>query len=135
MATKKRTRIPLSDAGLKRLQVPVDLDEDKYAYRWINNAPGRLEAAEAGGYEKVPLDEKPTAGEDVNGTVSQVHNRGSGQRAFLMRIPRKMWTEDQEAKEQLNKTVDRAIDRQEFSGRQLEEAYVPEGGGIKSFTR
>lgn len=135
MAKQKKARVPLSDAGLKRLQVPVELDEKKYAYRWVNDSPGRVEAAQSGGYEKVPLNDKPTEGDDINGIVSQVTNRGNGQRSLLMRIPRELWQQDQVEKEKRNKAVDDAVSRQQFSGRELEGAYVPEGGGIKSFTR
>ena len=130
----KRQRVPLSDAGLKRLQVPVKLDEKNFSYRWMNDAPGRIEAAKAGGYEIVDEPGAVDRGGEVGTAVSQVNNRGTGQRSILMRLPMKLYKEDQEAKEKINQTVDDSISRQSFKGRELEEAYVPEGGGIK-FTR
>lgn len=131
MTQQKRKRVPLGEHGLRRLQEPSGLDHDKYRYRWINDSPGRIEAATAGGYTPVTAKEKIQGG-DVNSSHSIVNNRATGQRSVLMKIPRELYEEDQKAKEQRTDAVDQAIMRQEFEGRSIENVYTPEGGGIKS---
>lgn len=133
--TTKKRRIPLSESGQQRLQAPDGLDFTKFNYRWVNNAPGRIEAAQAGGYQLVSEEDVKTVGADVGSSVSKVNNQATGQRSHLMRLPIALYKEDQEAKELANRAVDESINRQEFKGRKLEGAYVPEGGGIKGFNR
>lgn len=128
---KKRQRVPLSEYGTKRLQEPEGLDKKKYEYRWINDSPGRIEAAKAAGYTPVETTEKTPQG-DVASDHSVVSDRSTGQRAVFMKIPRELYDEDQQALEQRNAEVDKAISRQEFDGKSIDEVYTPKGGGIKS---
>jgi hypothetical protein len=127
----KRQRVPLSEYGRKPLQEPPGLDKKKYHYHWINDQPGNVEAAIAGGYSHVETTEK-TVGGDVTEKHSIVGSKATGMRQYLMKIPIELYQEDLQNLEQRNKAVDAAIARQEFQGSTLENAYTPEGGGIKS---
>ena len=129
---EKRKRVPLSEYGQKRLQEPPGLDKKKYHYHWINDTAGGIEAAKAAGYTPVTSKEKTTDG-SVHSDHSVVGNPSTGQRQVLMKLPRELYEEDLKALEQRNRTVDDAISRQEFKGRDaIENVYTPEGGGIKS---
>jgi len=61
-----------------------------YQRRWINDTPGRLQQAEAGGYSYVSEDPNAKS-TDVGSRTSRVVGKdesGQGMRAYLMEIPR-----------------------------------------------
>ena len=128
---KRRQRVPLSDYGRKPLQDPPGLDKKKYHYHWIVDQPGNVEAAIAGGYSHVETSEK-TTGSDVTDKHSVVASKATGIRQYLMKIPLDLYQEDLQSLEQRNQAVDAAISRQDFQGKGIENAYTPDGGGIKS---
>ena len=128
---KRRKRVPLSEFGQKRLQEPDGLDKEKYVYRWINDSPGRIDAAKAAGYTPV-VTEKTSQQGSVGSDHSIVADKSTGQRAIFMQIDRELYEEDQRALEQRNAEVDMAISRQDFDGKSIDEVYTPKGGGIKS---
>lgn len=116
---------------MRRLQVPDGLDEEKYHYHWVKDSPGRIEAAKAAGYTPVTSTEKTPQG-DVASDHSIVSDRSTGQRSVLMKLPIELYEEDLIAKEKRNAEIDRAISRQEFDGKAIDEVYTPKHGGIKS---
>lgn len=111
--TKKRT--PL---GVQRQKLVLDqLKDPNYVYRWVNDGGTRIQNALEGGYEFVSAE---TAGQigvrdviptntDLGSGVSMVVERGTGRRAFLMRIPKEFYDEDQAVKQKVVDRVDDAI--------------------------
>ena len=66
---------------------------------------------------------------DINGRVSRVVSRGKTApiRAFLMKIRKEWYQEDQLAKEEVNKQVDEALRQGTPGGNVVENQYVPKG--------
>ncbi|MHC4121796.1 MAG: hypothetical protein ACYSWO_30355, partial [Planctomycetota bacterium] len=101
--------------------------------RWINDADGRIQEALAGGYNFVLPDEARSVGAteihqgntDVGGKVSKVVSRGNPViRAYLMKIEKEFYDEDQQEKERTNMKVDDAL-RGDGSGEGIESVYKP----------
>lgn len=133
----RTVRVPMSGPRL-RLQLS---DEDKQAFdeagyvpRWINDQDGRVERALGGGYMFVDPDEVPSLGSgaihegntDVGSKVSKVVSRGEPIiRAFLMKISKEYYDEDQAAKEAVNSKVDEALAAGGAGGASIENKYGP----------
>ena len=138
----KRERTPFS-ASRKRLAVRfLDKDfEKKYFARWFNDQDGRVERAEEAGYEFVQTTELAaqrkgvaqvgesdvTSGNtDIGSKVSRVvgrTNENAPIRAFLMKLRREWYDEDQKLKEQQNRLVDDAIRAGKAGGADIENKY------------
>lgn len=121
---REKKRVPL---GVMRSKLSVsgyDIPEDKVA-RWVNDKPGRLMAAEEGGYQFV-VDPKATVGEeplDGRDNIDQRVSRhvgpgedGKPMKAYLMVIDKDLWEEDQEEKQREVDETDRAIRRGSIHG-------------------
>lgn len=130
----RQARVPL---GVARLKMAVP-EIQGFVLRWINDYEGRLQQAKAGGYEFVMRDEAPAFGDpdidnvnrDLGARVSRVVDRTTGQKAYLMKIRREYWEQDQKEKLKVVYETDRAI--REGSLKHVQNAYVPdEGRGIK----
>ena len=132
----KRVRVPM---GARRLKLQLSDAEQKafedagFVTRWVNDNDGRVERALAGGYNFVSPDEARSVGSaeihqgntDVGKKVSKVVSRGEPIiRAYLMKIEKEYYDEDQEAKEQINRRVDDAL-AGEGSGEGIENVYKP----------
>lgn len=136
----QRVRVPFGTrrSKLQLSQAEADaLDKKGYIARWVNDRDGRVERAIAGGYEFVKPEEATSVGSseiaqgnsDLGGKVSKVVSRGDPIiRAYFMKIKKKYYMEDQEAKEEINARVDEALRRGEAGGANVENAYVPDGG-------
>jgi hypothetical protein len=131
---QKVERVPFG-AHRTKLQVP---EIKGYKLRWINDVDGRPDEAIEGGYEFVLKDEVPRKigqgnlhqdNSDINGRVSRVVSKGktSPIRAFLMKIRKDWYEEDQSAKEQVNQQVDEALRQSTPGGNVVENQYVPKG--------
>lgn len=123
----RRAKLQLSDEDMK------NLDKNGFTARWINDADGRIERATAGGWLFVKRDEAPSVGQgvidegntDLSDKVSKVVSRGDRViRAFLMKIKKKYYEEDQAAKEAVNAKVDQALAGGE-AGAAIENKYGP----------
>lgn len=120
--------------GMPQSKLAVYRQEEGYHYHWINDLPGRLELAEASGYqfvlrEDVQLQPGVTPRNSDSGSkVSQIVGRGEdGQplRAYLMRIPQEMYEESQAfVQAQLDKT-ENAIRRGRTTGQEDGSFYQP----------
>jgi len=129
---QRRQRIPFS-GNRRRLHVPDEDKDPNFEYRWINDDPGRIEAAKKGGWETVSKGDTTvgdpdvtTGNTDLGSATSLVvgkHESGAGKRAVLMRIPREWYDEDQAAKEEVNRATDEAITRGQAGGQAVENAY------------
>lgn len=91
-------RIPVS--GSKDI-LTVKGRDDGFVYRWVNDEDDRLYRFERGGYDFVSHDASiGTRGVDTSSGTSTVisKNMGKGVTAYLMRLPRELFDEDQKAK-------------------------------------
>lgn len=128
-ARKERVPLGVPRAKLKTPQRPG------YRRRWINDTPGRLQAAQEGGYTFVD-DPDLRVGEDGGGDkpdsrVSRIVGRAEGGkplRAFLMEIPSELYKKDQASKQAALDEVDRAIRKGSLVPQGEEHRYVPESG-------
>lgn len=104
--TPKRKRIPVSG---NRDILTVQGKDPNYVYRFVNDVPGRIAKFQAAGYEVV--DHDATIGgvtvDSSKGTdstkskiVGQDRLTGNAVEAYLMRIPKEYYEEDQAAKQQ-----------------------------------
>lgn len=129
-------RVPMGGPDLK-LEV-TDKDE-AYVYRWMNDTRNRIHKAQSAGYEFVEDGSHIGTGaedrnSDVGSNVSQVvgtQEDGSAQRAYLMRIPREFYEEDQAAKQEPIEQMERQMfEGQVHSNPNLGqgESYVPREG-------
>ncbi len=124
----RRSKLQLSDQEAKALA------EAGYVTRWVNDRDGRVERAQAGGYEFVKPEEATSVGNhevaqgntDVGGKVSKIVSRGDPViRAYLMKIKKEYYDEDQKAKEETNRRVDEALSGGEAGGAGIENKYGP----------
>ena len=121
----KRHRVPF---GAHRTKLQVDDTIKGYVLRWFNDMDG--------GYEFVNPSEVPRLGQgalhqdnsDVNSKVSKVVSRGEPPiRAYLMKIKKEWYDEDQAAKESQNAQVDEALRSGSPGGNVVDNQYVPKG--------
>lgn len=130
----RKTRVPFGNFRSK-LQVTEGIKG--YVLRWFNDQDGRIEQAVDGGYEFVSPDEVSGIGQgelhqensDVNARVSKIVSRGATNpiRAYLMKIKKEWYDEDQRAKEGRNQMIDDALRRGEPGGNVVDRQYVPRG--------
>lgn len=135
MSRTKRERVPM---GGSRMRLDVKLKDpkqkEKFVFRWFNDQDSRIEDASAAGYEPVQKDEVVGVGQtelhqdnsDLNSRVSKVVGRAEGNvpiRAFLMKIPREFYDEDQAAKDRRNAESDRALRGGKAGGADVENQY------------
>mgnify|MGYP001575752125 CR=1 FL=1 len=94
-------RVPLHEQRRNRLTFTNQ--DPNYVYRVVNDVDNRIEQFKLAGYEVVEHNTKVGDTAVVDGNVSlgsgaRVHV-GSGRNAILMRVPRKLYEEDQTAKQ------------------------------------
>ena len=136
----KRVRVPM---GGRRTKLQLS-DEDAQALkdagwtpRWVSDKDGRIQQALSGGYVFVEPEEATSIGQfsltkgsdDLSGKVSLIVSKGEGSpvTAFLMKIQKKFYNEDQLAKEQSNIAYDEALKAGQPGGNVVDNQYVPEG--------
>lgn len=133
-AEGRQTRVPL---GVARSKMAVP-EIPGFKFRWINDLQGRVLQAQQGGYEFVTSAEVPTFGDydvdnvnrDLGARVSRVVDKTTGMKAYLMKIKREYWEEDQREKQKVVDETDQAI--RKGSLKPVENVYVPDKGrGIK----
>jgi len=119
---KDRTkRVPFGVRQQKLAKDPIK----GFQQHWFNdNGKGRIEAAEAAGYEFVMGPD----GQKVKKLVGRGED-GKGMNAYLMKLPDEYAEEDRKAKEAENAKVDEAIRRGQIDNKiEADKAYVPKGG-------
>lgn len=95
-------RIPVYEANRNKITV-TGLDHDNFYYRWVNDDEDRIAKFLAGGYEFVDAKGKTVGDGGIDST--EVRNSalskgmGGGVVAYLMRIPKDLWFQDQALKE------------------------------------
>lgn len=126
---QRKVRVPL---GVPRSKLSAPQIQG-YSTRWINDTVGRLQNAEAGGYEFVyerELDGQ-AGNTDLGDKVSRIVGRnedGSPLRAFLMKIKETWYREDQRTKQRKVDEIDTAIRRGKLNEQPDDKRYVPKEG-------
>lgn len=126
----RKSRVPL---GVARSKMAVP-ELQGFQMRWINDDEGRIQQAQMGGYEFVMSSEVPTFGDpdidntnrDLGARVSRVVDRATGKKAYLMKIKREFYEEDQREKLRIVNETDDAIRKGAL--KPVTNAYVPEKG-------
>lgn len=116
---ESKGRVPLGTPDMKLGIRDYGGQLEGFVPRWINDKGGRIHDALTGGYEPVFKDDQVLAGEvgenrnsDMGSWVSQIvgtQEDGSPMRAYLMKIKREWYEEDQQAKQKRVDAVDEAI--------------------------
>lgn len=135
-AEGRNRRVPMGVAVLK-LDVPQAVNDPEHVYRWINDKPGRIQRARTGGWEFVedPGMQVGTGSETRNSQqdsrVSQVvgkNENGTPLVAFLMRIKREWYHEDQETKQASIDEVENTIKGGRYKEGAGDGRYIPKEG-------
>lgn len=130
----RKERIPLG-APVQKLHAEA---RPGYVRRWVNDEPGRISQAQNGGYSFVADQTKVGTGSedgntDMGSAVSRVVDRRTGQRAFLMEIPKDFYDADQAEKQKRIDAIDGAIKTGNINRQADDGRYVPKTGiNIKS---
>ena len=135
----RQERIPLG-IRFSKLTVPQRLGFER---RWINDKPGRIEAAKLGGWSLViDLDLKvgnvsENGNSELGHAISRVvglHAGGNAMKGYLMEIPKEWYNEDQNVKRkkrmEIQESILRGDDRykiQDEKGQNV-RGYVPLSG-------
>ena len=140
MGREDRTkRVPLGTLRSK-LTIPKGLiDEKRFKGRFVVDRPGRLQAAEEGGWTFVQdPDMKVEVGEGTDGRdkmstiVSRshvgTHPDGSAQKAYLMKIRREWWEKDQREKQAEVDRADEAIQEGTVAQQPGDKRYIGSQG-------
>jgi hypothetical protein len=102
IAKARPKRVSVYDANRDKPTV-TGLDQENFMYRWVNDTEGRISMFVDGGWEFVDGTGKQVGDGGVDST--EVRNSalskgmGGGVVAYLMRIPKELWLEDQARKE------------------------------------
>lgn len=114
----RRKRVPLG-VHHSKMTVPSDLIPDTHVGRWINDDDNRINQAVAGGWDFVTRTNNSHVGgdhndknTDIGSRISQVVGTKKGgdiMRAYLMKIPREWYEEDQARKQKDVDMIDEAI--------------------------
>jgi hypothetical protein len=126
---QREARVPL---GVPRAKLGAP-EIPGFHLHWINDEPGRIQAAEAGGYEHVH--EKELKGEannsDLGEKVSRIVGRnedGSPLKAYLMKIKQEWYDQDQKTKRKELDEVDKAIRQGKLNEKPDDKRYIPREG-------
>ena len=127
----RTARVPL---GVPRTKLAF-AQRPGYVRRVVTDTEGRLQNAEAGGYQFVKANGAASLGDadidnvnrDLGTCVSRVVNKSTGEKGYLMEIKEEFYKEDQAAKAAKLDEVDRAIRRGTLA-KDGEERYVPDHG-------
>lgn len=127
--TERQQRVPLGTPQAKLAVEP----RSGYMRRWINDKPGRIQKALAGGYQHVTQvveSDEEKRSENISAVVG-VNEDGTPMRAFLMEIPQRLYDQDQKAKEAEIAKIDDTIRRgnvRKADPKDRNAFYVPSEG-------
>ncbi|MEX0932330.1 MAG: hypothetical protein WDZ61_00350 [Parcubacteria group bacterium] len=112
MSSERPKRVSLLDQ--KRDILSVKNKDDAFEYRWINDVENRIERMRIAGYEVVTDDMLEIGERTVEGQASTVGTPvsklvGNGITAYLMRILKEYYIEDQERKQEELDQKERAM--------------------------
>lgn len=126
-----RGRVKREPLGTPRLKLAARVPNGMKG-RWVNDTPGRIQDALAGGYSFIADDGTKTM--DRAGATHRrvgVAEGGASLTAYLMAIPTVLYDEDQKAKQDLIDETDRQIKHgniRRADRKDSEAFYVPQAG-------
>lgn len=112
-------RVQRTPIGTRNV-LTVKNKDPNYEYRIVNDVDDRIQQFKDAGYELVP-DEATSVGDtrvnkaSATGSVKEI-SVGQGQKAFLMRIKKEWYTEDQARKQQNVTALERATKEKALDG-------------------
>ena len=110
-------RIPLGQ-HVARLAYPP---RPGYVRRWVNEIPGRIARALAAGWSHVKdASTKRPVGQIVDKSLGE-----KGRSGYLMEIPKELYDEDQQAKQDSLDEVDKLIDSGKYNEQPNDKRYNP----------
>lgn len=131
--TKELTQAP-AKARVKRTPVAnrnilsVEGKDPNYVYRIVNDTGNRIETFKDAGYELVSAKDVRVGDKRVNSASPEGSNAqvfvGDGQKAFVMRIPKEWYDEDQEAKQAHIKELERSMKQQALAQNELRQGKL-----------
>ena len=77
--------------------------------RYVNDEGNRLQIFLDGGYEFVNDENATDSTDDVGTRISKVVDKGTGKKAYLMRIDKELYDQDQAVKQARNDEIDDRI--------------------------
>jgi len=113
---KRPTRRPLHERGPQKI---VGDRDPNFEYRFVNDSGGRLQILQEAGYELVK-DDSISVGDgritasDLGSVKGVISNDGS--KAYLMRIKKEFYEEDQKAKQDRINEQENAMKKEASSG-------------------
>lgn len=120
LKTERPDRVPVWEANRNKMIVKGQ-DNENFYYRWVNEKTHRgeekLQAFLQGGYEFCTREQGLSIDgpgvDKSDGTDSRISRGvGNGLSAYLMRIPKELWVQDQRRKEEtLNKPLEDEMKR------------------------
>lgn len=125
---QRAKRVPF---GVPKSKLEISQGIPGYHLHWINDSPGRVHEAQAGGYEFVTPSE---VGWEQDGTEQRVKKRvglqedGSAMNAYLMKIRQDWYEEDQQKIQAVQDQFDDAIRRGTLNEQNTDKRYVPKEG-------
>jgi hypothetical protein len=128
--TETKQRNKRKAFGQPRSKLTIDKQDPAFHYRWILDAPGRLQEALEGDYTFV---EPKEVGRDANGenkvfVKGTTNADGSVQLQYLMKIPREFYEEDQAVAQAYLDDIDAAIKGGRINQTAGDKRYVPDNG-------
>jgi hypothetical protein len=116
--------------GVPRSKLSVEKQDPAFHYRWILDAPGRIQEAIEGDYSFVEPSEvgREPNGENKEFVRGDTNPDGSAQRQYLMKIPREFYEEDKKEAQSHLDQIDAAIRGGKLSQVAGDNRYIPDGG-------
>jgi len=133
---RRSQRGTMSDGPSLKLDVPEDLKDPRFTYRWVNDRSTRVHDLKARDWDFAPDNATNSDARDVNiGTrperIVNERTTPSVEKAFLMRKPKEFYAEDNKRSLNRLRELEEGIQRGETrdpEGLSGPHAYVPAGG-------
>jgi len=127
-ARAQTKRIPF---GTPRTRLSLNTQLEGFHYRWVNDQPGRLSQAQEGGYsfaEPAEVGKEPTENNRVFELVGLQKDGVNPLYAYLMKIPKEWYLEDDKVKQSQLDQIDAAIKGGKADDGNRENRYIPTAG-------
>lgn len=126
--------------GTAQSKLAVENTDPNFHYHWINDVPGRIDEAMAGGYEFVKREEvsllpgvtprNSAPGDQVSAIVGK-NEDGTALRAYLMKIPLEWYEENQKIIQDRVNLTDAAIREGRVTADTNSSKFYHKSGDIK----
>ena len=124
-APRERTkRTPIAQRNI----LSVEGRDPDFSYRIVNDTGDRIQAFKDAGYEMVLAKDVRVGDKRVNSATPEGSNAqvsvGAGQKAFVMRIPKEWYEEDQKAKQTKIDTLEQTMKSEALAQNQLKNGEL-----------